>query len=637
MPSLNKRVRSRLDSALVNDAISGVELWIYVNGKTKQFAVYVCAPTTSQKPQTWETIWADLDQKTQTKLLSRIQRVIDTTHAKFENSLDFAALKQNSRYYSAWVKQCNGGTCRLYVKECGAESKMSWTQICDNTWLPSCAQKVKSYVSKNYSRVKNVDFMYVRADDQSFDLATLEPTIVMNLQDLIYGLQLADADAAGITQNIMDFLKYDDIKNLAATANRNTAGVVVDPVDARVRLSKINRDFVSEWNVLQDKSTLTLPLLETGTYNFEIDWGDGTKETVTRPACTHYYEKAGVYVVRINGVFIGFSFRQWVLDIFGDGPADGPIGDPYAEYFGKVPLLRIINWGCLKLGNSGGYFCHCKSLVSIDTVPDLSNVRNLDYMFMGAVQFNQNINNWNVSSAVSMRGMFMNATSFNSPLNQWDVQRVKDMSYMFSGCTVFNGLIEDWDVSRVRFMDGMFQRARSFNRPIEKWPVGSLLSARSMFQNASAFDQPIGTWNMFSVENLASMFKGASAFNQPLEYWDVSGVEDMNSMFAYAESFNQDISRWNTCHVTDMSSMFRGALSFNQPLAGWCTGWVTNMSNMFNGATSFDQPVHDWDISSLTSAAYMFWNATRFDSSNLRRHWDLSEINDSDVMFRSST
>ena len=34
--------------------------------------------------------------------------------------------------------------------------------------------------------------------------------------------------------------------------------------------------------------------------------------------------------------------------------------------------------------------------------------------------------------------MFANAISFNKPLNNWDVSNVKDMSYMFHEASSFN-------------------------------------------------------------------------------------------------------------------------------------------------------------------------------------------------------
>ena len=76
------------------------------------------------------------------------------------------------------------------------------------------------------------------------------------------------------------------------------------------------------------------------------------------------------------------------------------------------------------------------------------------------------INNWNVSNVTNMDYLFLNAKSFNQPLNKWNVSNVTDMSYMFSGAKSFNQPLNDWNVSNVRDMEWMFRIATSFNQPL---------------------------------------------------------------------------------------------------------------------------------------------------------------------------
>ena len=59
--------------------------------------------------------------------------------------------------------------------------------------------------------------------------------------------------------------------------------------------------------------------------------------------------------------------------------------------------------------------------------------------------FNQNINNWDVSSAVRMNSMFRHAESFNQPLDKWNVSNVSLMGFMFYGAVSFNQDISMWD------------------------------------------------------------------------------------------------------------------------------------------------------------------------------------------------
>ena len=54
-------------------------------------------------------------------------------------------------------------------------------------------------------------------------------------------------------------------------------------------------------------------------------------------------------------------------------------------------------------------------------------------MFNKAENFNQPLNNWNVSNVTDMRSMFREATNFNQPLNVWNVSEDTNMRNMFEG------------------------------------------------------------------------------------------------------------------------------------------------------------------------------------------------------------
>ena len=64
---------------------------------------------------------------------------------------------------------------------------------------------------------------------------------------------------------------------------------------------------------------------------------------------------------------------------------------------------------------------------------NVSQVTNMEGLFNGATEFNQDISNWNVSAVTTMAGMFYGASSFNSDLSGWDVGRVTTMNSMFGG------------------------------------------------------------------------------------------------------------------------------------------------------------------------------------------------------------
>ena len=76
----------------------------------------------------------------------------------------------------------------------------------------------------------------------------------------------------------------------------------------------------------------------------------------------------------------------------------------------------------------------------------------MSYLFGDAREFNQPLDNWDVSSATDMRGSFLDATKFNQPLNSWETGAVSYMGGVFSRAASFNQALSNWDVAAVTDM-----------------------------------------------------------------------------------------------------------------------------------------------------------------------------------------
>ena len=409
--------------------------------------------------------------------------------------------------------------------------------------------------------------------------------------------------------------------------------------------------FITVWNTAEISSgssgsnQVKLPLQSSGTYNFLVDWGDESNETITvwdQIDVTHNYTSEGIYTINITGTIIG-----WQFDYGGD----------------RLKILEIQQWGSLRLGNSQRYFAGCSNLelTATDNLNltgttnlidafvdcwnlgnsgnmsgwDVSSVTDMSYMFCDASSFNQPIGDWDVSSVTNMRYMFSNALSFNQPIGNWDISSVTNMRFMLFDASSFNQPLNNWDVSSVTDMRFMFYGASSFNQPIGDWNVSSVTTMEEMFRDASLFNQPLNNWNVSSVTDMSYMFRDASSFNQPIGNWDVSSVTTMEFMFSNALSFNQSIGNWNVSRVTDMSLMFSNALSFNQPIGDWDVSSVTNMRYMFSNALSFNQPIGDWDVSSVTNTIAMFDGASSFNQPI--GDWDVSSVTNINAMFSDAS
>ena len=59
------------------------------------------------------------------------------------------------------------------------------------------------------------------------------------------------------------------------------------------------------------------------------------------------------------------------------------------------------------------------------------------------------INTWDVSEVTNMELLFINRHKFNEPLNNWNVSKVTKMNDMFVYCNAFNQSLSNWNVSKV--------------------------------------------------------------------------------------------------------------------------------------------------------------------------------------------
>ena len=342
--------------------------------------------------------------------------------------------------------------------------------------------------------------------------------------------------------------------------------------------------FVSTWktdNLSSGSSTATqvkLPLISTGSYNFVVEWGDGTQSTITawnQAQVTKTYSVAGTYQITIKGKCIG-----WVFNNTGD----------------RLKILSVQQWGSFNLGtNQGAYFSGCANL-NLSGVTDLLNLKtttSLYAIFSGCSSLTTigRLSEWDVSAIVTMAHAFFQCTLFNQDISTWNTSSVTDMSRMFQLNLAFNQNIGSWNVSNVTSFSHMFNTATAFNNggnsSINNWQIKTTGSVNfiNMFWDATSFNQPIDSWNTIAVTNMSGMFKrsisGTNLFNQPLNSWNTSNVTDMNVMFHAANgttSFNQNIGSWNISNVGNFTNFMAGKTP--------ATFSATNLDEIYNGWSS---------------------------------------------------
>ncbi len=395
--------------------------------------------------------------------------------------------------------------------------------------------------------------------------------------------------------------------------------------DGDVLLPPAPGTFQVVWDTTQTGTSLptqlTLPLESSWTYNFEIDWWDGTTDTITawnQAEVTHTYPSSGTYTTKITGTIEGWSF---------------------VSTWDKDKIMEIQNWGTLKPGNSWYHFALASNLtITASDILDMSGVTNAAHMFEGTdISIVPNMGSWDMSNVTDIHEMFDSAAYFNTDIWWWDTSSVTTMWWMFYDADAFNQNIWWWDTSNVQQMGSMFAHTDSFNQDLNSWDTSSVTDMWGMFRSATAFNGDISSWDTSSVTTMSLMFYLATSFNQDISavpwtgVWDTSNVTSMYLTFHHAESFNGDISWWDTWNVTNMERLFEDALAFNQDLDEWDTSSVTTMYGIFSDLPIFNGDISSWDTSSVTNMSWMFWWTPSFNQDI--SWWDTSSVTNMYAMF----
>lgn len=464
--------------------------------------------------------------------------------------------------------------------------------------------------------------------------------------------------------------------------------------------------FISTWKTdnlstgSSNSNQVKLPLMPNGSYNFYVNWGDGTVSSIAawnQAEATHTYAAIGTYTITITGYINGWSFAAI-------SPATGATGD-------RLKLLTITQWGCLQfnsiitdpLVNAGAFYnCTNLTLLTVSDTPnfngspstfnffrgctaltlinnvnswDVSGVTYFRSMFRECVNFNDNIGNWNVGKGTTFVAMFLASASaaiggnFNNggsgSIGNWNMSSATDTSNMFQYQPLFNQNVGAWDVSNVTGMASMFYGASvapygSFDNggsnSINNWNTGNVTSMGTMFTYQPNFNRNIGNWNTNKVTSMGSMFYASAVdsvpglFNQDISNWDTSNVTTMSQMFLRQPYFNQEVGKWNVGNVTNMSFMFRSLYTppvgvpngtFNNAgspsINNWNTANVTTMSSMFSKQDAFNQNIGGWNTSKVNNMSFML-QSLGFNNGGSPdiNNWDTSKVTTMSRMFQGS-
>ena len=180
---------------------------------------------------------------------------------------------------------------------------------------------------------------------------------------------------------------------------------------------------------------------------------------------------------------------------------------------------HISNWNTHFINNMDDlFFFDLNNFLNKPNITKFFKNKSNKYYVIPRNNFNEDLNNWDVSNVVSMKNMFNGCLKFNKPINKWNVSNVENMAYMFYNTTDFNQNINKWDVSNVRNMEYMFSHTHIYNQPLNKWNISNVQTMEGMFGHAYKFNKLLNNWDV-SKMNIEHIFYCAKAFDLKNAKW----------------------------------------------------------------------------------------------------------------------
>lgn len=195
----------------------------------------------------------------------------------------------------------------------------------------------------------------------------------------------------------------------------------------------------------------------TGT-SLVINWGDGLIPTTVNGPGTYSpvytYTKPGSYTVKISGKV-----------------------DQFAINVGNTFLRKICSFGDLGISNLSNAFAECDNLIEVPkylptTIINLNSCFSNCYNLIG-----KHVKYWDVSNVTDMENLFLHCAKFCGDISKWNVSNVITMKHMLDTCIVFDSDISRWKPIKVITMSGMLDQSglsiRNYNRLLVRWSSSS--------------------------------------------------------------------------------------------------------------------------------------------------------------------
>jgi len=230
---------------------------------------------------------------------------------------------------------------------------------------------------------------------------------------------------------------------------------------------------VDTTNAGSASDTMIIPLVSGESYDFIINWGDGTIESFTSSVLTnvtHVYSSGGVFDIKITGTFPRIFFNNG--------------GD-------RLKVLDITNWGNIVWSSMENAFYGCANLTGTYTdSPDLSLV-------------------------IRCTGMMRACAVFNGLIDPWDVSNVQFLNTVFFGCGMLDKSPSSWDVSSVTALGNAFAFT-AMDPDLSSWQIQNCGNFTTWLNSSSLstanYDLMLNAYSLLSVQSGAAFGVGTTNY-----------------------------------------------------------------------------------------------------------------------------
>lgn len=214
--------------------------------------------------------------------------------------------------------------------------------------------------------------------------------------------------------------------------------LIVLPILLMSAVGNAQDGFITTWETTTDGDSIIIPTNSVSSYDYTVNWGDGTTTSNHTENAKHIYSSKGIYTVEITGTFQRICFGCESSD-------------------NAKKLKTIEQWGNLDWSTMSSAFRNCSEMTYNATdVPRLTGfgIPRFTAMFANAKKFNGDISNWNVGSVIETSAMFEGATSFNQDLGSWNMTRIRFATRMFDDSGMdpanYNATLAGWASQNLR-------------------------------------------------------------------------------------------------------------------------------------------------------------------------------------------